>query len=502
MTPPRPDSPPRHRLAIAPRSLRFKLVVLGLVVSLLPLALLGVAWLYERVVIADELARLRAAAEEVRVAPFDHLTPLGARLRVEIARFDAAGNVVARSRTMLAALDRSALGRVGETIVGEAPPETLAAADAELGPWPERPEVQSALAGTSASSARLSRSAETLMIALAEPAPGGGAVYLLAGSHRGVRRLVAARRPLVQLAIYEVVLVLPLLLLYGLRVVRPLSRLADAARRYPAAPLADPALLRRGDEIATLAHTLSAMASDLEERRRQAADLGADIAHEFKNPLASIAASAELLASTKTLTADRVELISATITASVERLRRSIDELLALLRLEQAVPDEAREPTPFAEFLTEVLADYRRDPRCAGWTFTLVISDQDAAALGATPPLLNRRRFAELLRNLIDNALVQPAARREIIVGARRVGGQLVTSVRDFGPGIAPENRERVFQRFFSARPEGAPLGSGLGLSVARAIAHAHGGRVELGPSRSDGEPGAELLVIVPASAG
>jgi two-component system sensor histidine kinase ChvG len=311
---------------------------------------------------------------------------------------------------------------------------------------------------------------------------------------------VAARRPLVQLAVYEVVLVLPLLLLYGLRVVRPLSRLADAARRYPAAPLADPALLRRGDEIATLAHTLSAMASDLEARRQQAADLGADIAHEFKNPLASIAASAELLASTKTLTAERVELISATITASVERLRRSIDELLALLRLEQAVPDEAREPTPYAAFLAEVLADYRRDPRFAGWTFTLAISDEGAAA--RVEVQLNRRRFAELLRNLIDNALVQPAARREIIVSARRVGGELVTSVRDFGPGIAPENRERVFQRFFSARPAGAPQGSGLGLSVARAIAHAHGGRVELGPPGSDGGAGAELLVIVPAPVG
>jgi len=498
MPPPPPASSLGRRLAAGPRSLRVKLLVLGVAVSLLPLGLLGVAWSYERVVIADELERLRAAAVEAQVASADQLAALGTRLRVEIARFDAAGRVVVRSQTMAAALDRSALGRVGEMIVGGEPPETLAAADAELGPWPDRPEVKAALAGVRASSARLSRSAETLVIAVAEPATSGGALYLLAGSHRGVRRLVVARRQLVQLAVYEIVLVLPLLLFYGLRVVRPISRLADAARRYPAAPLADPALLRRGDEIATLAHTLSAMASDLEGRRRQAAELGADIAHEFKNPLASIAASAELLASTKALTADRVALISGTVTTSVERMRRSIDELLALLRLEQAVPDEAREPTPYAAFLEEVLADYRRDPRWAGWTFTLAVSAAEAPALEEAPPRLNRRRFAELLRNLIDNALVQPAARREIVVGARRVGAEIVTSVRDFGPGIATENRERVFQRFFSARPASAPPGSGLGLSVAQAIAHAHGGRVELGPIRSHGEPGAELLVIVP----
>jgi len=286
--------------------------------------------------------------------------------------------------------------------------------------------------------------------------------------------------------------VLPLLLLYGFRVVRPLARLADAARRYPAVPLGDDALLRRGDEIATVARTLSAMAADLEARRRQAADLGADIAHEFKNPLASIAASAELLGSTKALTPERVALISGTVAASVDRLRRSIDDLLALLRLEQAVPDEAREPVPYAAMLDEVLAEYRRDPRFSDWRFTLAVDDADA--LGA--PTLNRRRVTELLRNLIDNALVHPSARQEIVVGARRAAEGIVTSVRDHGPGISPENRERVFRRFFSDRPAGAPPGSGLGLPVAQAIAKAHGGRVELGPAPPDG--GAELLVILP----
>ena len=67
-------------------------------------------------------------------------------------------------------------------------------------------------------------------------------LYVLTGSHRGIRRLVVVRRQLLELVVYEVVLALPLVLLFAFGLVRPLERLAAAARRYPAAPLADAAL--------------------------------------------------------------------------------------------------------------------------------------------------------------------------------------------------------------------------------------------------------------------
>jgi signal transduction histidine kinase len=281
-----------------------------------------------------------------------------------------------------------------------------------------------------------------------------------------------------------------LLVLYGFRVVRPIARLADAARRYPSVPLAHPELIARGDEIATLARVLSAMAADLESRRQQAVDLGADIAHEFKNPLATIAASSELLSSTRTLTPDRLTLICRSIDQSVERLRRSIDDLLALLRLEQAVPAEAREPVAYRALLDDLLDEYRRDPRWGDWRFSLAVDD---AELGEV--LLNRRRWAELLRNLIDNALVQPASRKEIVLAARRTPEGLVTSVRDHGPGVSPDNREKIFRRFFSVRPPGVAPGSGLGLSVVQTIARAHGARVAL---QSPPGEGAQFSVVLP----
>jgi signal transduction histidine kinase len=479
----------RPRLGAGPRSLRVKLIGIGLVLALLPLVLLAFASLYEQWLVGRLRHRLVAAAEQAARAGDRDLPALGRRLRVEIAHLDAQGGVVARSHSMEAALERGPVDRIGERLVGSGPPESLEAADREHGSWAERDEVRSALGGTAAPAERVSPTSETLVVALAQPRPGGGATYLLTGTHRGVQRLVFLRQQIYLMVLYEVLLALPLVLLFAFRIVRPIEKLANAARRYPAVPLADEKLLARHDEIATLARILATMAADLERRRQQATDLGADMAHEFKNPLASIAASAELLSSTRTLTPERLALVSGTIEKSVERLRRSLDELLALLRLEQAVPGEAREPVDYPAFLDELLGDYRDDPRWAGWRFTVVV-DPDLPA-----PSLNRARWAELLRNLIDNALVQPASPQEVEVSARRRDGAIVTSVRDHGPGISPENQKRIFQRFFTDRPAGAPPGTGLGLSVVQTIARAHGAQVSL---VSPVGGGAQFDVVLP----
>jgi signal transduction histidine kinase len=287
------------------------------------------------------------------------------------------------------------------------------------------------------------------------------------------------------------VLALPLVVLFAVGLVRPLERLSAAARRYPAEPLADPTLYARKDEIGALARTLTDMAEDLDGRRRAAAELGADIAHEFKNPLATIAASAELLVTSRTLTPERVDLVARSIGDSVERLRRSIDDLMALLRLDHAIAAEAREPTAMGAFLEALADEYRRDPRAAGWTFAVEVAPPAAAV----EPVVNRRRWQEMVRNLIDNALVQPAADKRIVLGAGVQEGRLVTFVKDAGPGISVENQGKIFRRFFTQRPPGVAPGTGLGLSIVESVAHAHGARVEV---ESQPGQGATFRVILP----
>jgi two-component system sensor histidine kinase ChvG len=481
--------------ALQPRGLRTRLAQLGVALLLLPIALIGLAAVYEQWVVRAERAGLARAADALAAAR----TPAeAARARaaagphVLVAELDAAGLPVAALGAADVALESSAVGAVGERLFDRrAETYPLARADAALPPWRGRAEVQGALAGQRTFGRHLTPDGDALLITLADPRAGGGARYLLTGSHRGIRRLAVARRQLAQLLVYELVLSIPIVLLFAVGIVRPLERLAEAARRYPAATLAAPDLLARRDEVGALTRTLARLADDLDGRRRAAADLGADIAHEFKNPLATIAASAELLAGPKAPTPERLELVAGTIATSVERLRRSIDELLRLLRIEQALPGEAREPVPVGAFLRELADEYARDPRGVGWRFDVELGP---GVESLAPPLV-RARFAELLRNLVENALVQPAEDRRVVLAARRRANELTFSVRDHGPGISPENQARVFERFFTQRPAGSPPGTGLGLSIVDSVARAHGGRVEV---RSEPGKGAEFLVTLP----
>jgi len=106
--------------------------------------------------------------------------------------------------------------------------------------------------------------------------------------------------------------------------------------------------------------------------------------------------------------------------------------------------------------------------------------------------------WARLLRNLLDNALAQPSTQRRVRVLVTRTLEGLVTDVIDFGPGVSEGNRDKVFRRFFTSRPEGTAPGTGLGLSVVQSVVLAHKGEVRLLPS----EPGrgAAFRVVLPVS--
>ena len=143
---------------------------------------------------------------------------------------------------------------------------------------------------------------------------------------------------------------------------------------------------------------------------------------------------------------------------------------------------------PFVEALAD---EYRRDPRATGWTFAVDVAPEAAR----TAPVINRDRWREMLRNLIDNALVQPATDRRIVLGASVEKGALVTSLRDAGPGISPENQSKIFRRFFTQRPPGVPPGTGLGLSIVESVARAHGAKVAV---ESQPGQGATFRVILP----
>ena len=134
--------------------------------------------------------------------------------------------------------------------------------------------------------------------------------------------------------------------------------------------------------------------------------------------------------------------------------------------------DEPRTPVDYADYLNRVVDEYR--PRYPSLRFDIQIGR------GAEQVRIAPDRWAELLRNLLDNAVIQPMTRPEVVITAQRVAHGIETTVRDHGPGISPGNRDKIWQRFFTQRPPGVEPGTGLGLSIVQAIAKAHGGSVTI----------------------
>jgi signal transduction histidine kinase len=148
-----------------------------------------------------------------------------------------------------------------------------------------------------------------------------------------------------------------------------------------------------------------------------------------------------------------------------------VEQLLVLARQDPDAPVESEAPVDLAELATSVA--HSQEPAASARGLAI-------AADVAAPAVVRGERDAlrALLENLVDNA-IRYTPSGEVIVRAGRAGGEAFLEVEDTGPGIAPAERARVFDRFY--RGEGAAAGgSGLGLAIVRRIAERHRGRVEL----------------------
>jgi signal transduction histidine kinase len=265
-----------------------------------------------------------------------------------------------------------------------------------------------------------------------------------------------------------------------------LGALARSAGRLAAGDLGARVGARGTDEVARLAATFDHMAAQLQgsferERELEASrrDLIAAVSHDLRTPLATTRAMVEAILDGVVTDEAEVRRYLHLVRGEVQHLSRLIDDLFELSQIESGSLKLRLAPTRLPDLLTEALEPYRARARDGG------IELVHQAAPGIPEVRADAARLQRVLRNLVDNALHYTPSGGRVRVEARADGGAVHVLVSDTGPGVPPDDLERVFDRFYRgerARSRGDSggrlVGAGLGLAIARGLVQAHGGRI------------------------
>ena len=347
--------------------------------------------------------------------------------------------------------------------------------------------MSTALTGTSVPIVRINDKGE-LVVSVAVPIQRMRAVLgVLLLSTRGgdIDNIVAAERwGIVRVSLFAAAVTIVLSMILANTIAGPVQRLAAAAERVRHSVKARteiPDFTDRTDEIGHLSGALRDMTSALYRRIDAIESFAADVSHELKNPLTSLRSATETLPLAKTdESRDRLMEI---IQHDVRRLDRLISDISDASRLDAELAREDAKAVDMAELLRTTVSlfnDIHRDD-------TPEVVLDIAYAPGARPYRVmgHDSRLSQVIINLLDNAISFSPPGGRVAVVARRIGPEIQIAVEDEGPGIPDENLERIFERFYTDRPqENFGQNSGLGLNISRQIVVAHGGRLyaENGP--------------------
>jgi two-component system sensor histidine kinase ChvG len=378
----------------------------------------------------------------------------------------------------------------------------------ELGPENGKgyPEVNQALDGLHASMVRVNSRGEVI-VSVAVPIQRFRAVrgaLMLSTQGADIDDMVEAER----LAIFKVFLVaagvmVVLSILLAGTIAGPVRRLADGAervRRRIRSRIEIPDFTRRRDEIGHLSGTLRDMTNALYTRIEGIESFAADVAHELRNPLTSLRSAVETLPLAKT-DESRKRLLEV-IEHDIKRLDRLISDISDASRLDAELQRQEASPVDLAQLL-DALVKAANEIHTDDVKVTLRFEGgkpEDFQVPG------HDSRLGQVISNLLDNARSFSPAGGTVRITCRKLKDEVEILVDDEGPGIPPDAVAKIFERFYTDRPEqGFGQNSGLGLSISKQIVEAHGGEIwaENRTATTEGkEPkvlGARFVVRLPA---
>ena len=490
-----------------------------LAVNLIPLLVLASSLFfldsYRRQLLTErfKLARIEAqiTAEALAGATTERqealLVQIGKEQRMRLRMYDGDGNLIADSfaldqpafslvdpvaAPLLDDMARWTDNAVNFAVGADAAPPYVEYDGADADSWPELTRVRQ----QQLTQIELRRAPDgTPVINAAAPVGVNGASLLTTRNAADITAAVRSARTSLLAIIFVTLFVSTILSLYlAATIIEPLRRLVRATVKVSAGRERDvevPRMDERGDEIGLLARGVSDMTGALRHRIDAVESFAADVAHEIKNPLASLRSAIESLGKVKD--EDLRGQLHDVAAHDVRRIDRLVSEISEASRIDAELSRATFEPVDLTDLFANVIAAKQARGETRDCKVEIESKIDSAVVMGV--PL----RLERVAENLLDNAIsFSPTGGRIKVVIGRR-GTRVAALVCDEGPGIPASEREKVFRRFHSLRPDEESFGnhSGLGLAIGRTIAEAHNGALSVADESPLG--GACLVLELPA---
>jgi len=388
------------------------------------------------------------------------------------------------------------LDRGMDAILGAEPvPDYVEPQSTAAGSWPE--VMLARQAGRTQVMLRYAPD-RTPVISAAAPVGSEGQMLLTTRNSIDITQSVRMARQTLAIVVAAALFISIQLSLYLARtIVRPLRQLVRATvgvRLGRDREVVVPRLPERRDEIGMLARAISDMTSALRHRIDAVESFAADVAHEIKNPLASLRSALESLSKVEEPRL-RKQLMEIAV-HDVRRIDRLVSEISDASRIDAELSRATFEPVDLFRLSSNILGAraHRSGDKAPPITLNRVMPGPFLVM--GVPARLER-----VIDNLLDNAVSFSPPDGKISMLIRSVDDAVEMEIRDEGPGIPEGEREKIFERFHSVRPEAEDFGghSGLGLAIARAIVDAHDGRLSL-RDPPEGTAGACFVIAFPAA--
>ena len=253
--------------------------------------------------------------------------------------------------------------------------------------------------------------------------------------------------------------------------------------------------LIRKDEVGQLSRSLNEMTEDLYKRINVAESFSSDLAHEIRNPLTSLKGASEVLENTKE-NEKRKKLIKV-ISHDVERIERLITDYSQMLKDEASLSRAKMEKINISNVIKSVVEDFNSDLLNSNKNIEIDIDYSNKNGSGINV-LGVESKLEQIIANLLDNAVSFSPPNSKIFVSCGLKNKKVQLIIEDEGPGFNEKNIDKVFNRFYSNRPEKFGEHSGLGLNIVKNIIELHGGSIIASNQLEGSKKGARIEVLLP----